>query len=86
MPPTPTDKRGLTMKRSTITLTVLSEDSIEGRDLGYVIESCDTGDCVLASTTFQELNLSGKEMADALYAAGSEPGFFRLTDAGEIED
>jgi hypothetical protein len=70
------------MKRSTITLVVLSEETIEGRDIGYILESCDTGDCVLASTGFEDEDLSGKQMADALKDAGSDPGFFMLDDAG----
>ena len=74
------------MMRSKITMTVLSEDSIEGRDIGYIIESCDTGDCVLHSTEFDEKSISNKQMADALYEAGSEPGFFRLDDEGNMED
>jgi hypothetical protein len=79
-----TDEQGF--RKSTVTLTVLSQASIEGWELGTVLRECEEGDCVLASTGFNEQPLTGKEMADALYDAASDPGFFRLDDDGNTVD
>lgn len=70
------------MYRTKIELVVLSENPIDGLDVPSVVEACDTGDCVLASDEASSETLTGKEMAAALYAAGSEPGFFMLDDEG----
>lgn len=69
-----------------VTLRVLSERSIASDEIGAILENCDTGDCVLASTSLTEKTLTPKQMADALYAAGSEPGFFQLDDEGNHTD
>lgn len=74
------------MYRSVLTLTVLSEEDIADREIGHILEACDTGDCVLASTGFDKEEIDGKAMADALYAAGSDPGFFMLDDDGRKVD
>lgn len=65
-----------------VTLRVLSERTLSDDTLGAILENCDTGDCVLASTDLAQKVLTPKQMADALYAAGSEPGFFQLDDEG----
>lgn len=70
-------------KRTTITLTVLSEESVLGIELGALLEMCDTGPCVLGATDAKEDQLSDTEMSAALIEAGSDPGFFRLD---EVED
>jgi hypothetical protein len=48
-------------------------------DLGREI---DQGEWVGNIEVVAQEELTGKEAADALYAAGSEPGFFQLDDDG----
>lgn len=69
--------------RTQITLYVLTEEPLpDDIELGTIIEWCDTGPAVLDELHRTDDTLTGKQMADALYAAGSDPGFFRLDDAG----
>lgn len=70
------------MKRTTITLVVLSEETIHERmDIGDVMRECDQGDFVLSSDHRSEEDLTDDEMGRALWEAGSEPGFFQLDEA-----
>jgi hypothetical protein len=69
--------------KTTFKLVVLSEDPIEDRNFDRVMEECDSGDLVLGSLDASGEMMNGEEAAEALYSAGSEPGFFRLTDDGE---
>ena len=73
--------------RTRYTIDVLSEDPIpEGANLLNVLREADTGEYVAhrEDTTVEEL--TGKQMADELHKAGSEPGFFMLNDEGEEAD
>lgn len=76
--------------KTTFTFTVLSEEPIaydSAPDLEWILTECDLGDYVLADENYKEKRLTGKQMANALIAAGSEPGFFRLDENGnEIEE
>lgn len=68
--------------RQTYTVVVLTEDPTEA-SLDQLPESVNGGDDCLQSfemTSMEEL--TGKQAADALYASGSEPGFFQLDDEG----
>jgi hypothetical protein len=69
--------------KTTFTITVLSEESIQNMDLADLAYAIDQGPCVGSFPQAEQVELTGKEMADALRALGSEPGFFNLDDAGE---
>lgn len=67
------------MYRTEITLTVLSEEPIDGRlDIADIVRECDQGDFVLHSTRRWQEDMSIEQMAYALLEAGSDPGFFQL--------
>jgi len=68
--------------KTTFTFVVLSEIPVDGWDVGSLIVGCDTGPLVGDTTEFEMNEITGKEMADALYEARSEPGFFCLDDNG----
>lgn len=68
--------------RTTVTLTVLSEEKIGEMELSTLIRECEQGEYVLASVETKDAELTGKEMVDALYDAASEPGFFGLDNEG----
>lgn len=73
--------------RTTFEVVVLSEDeSASGCELGELAYECFDGGMVgmLFERAVEELN--GKQAAQALLAANSEAGFFRLTNDGEDED
>jgi hypothetical protein len=74
--------------RTVIEVVVLSETPLDGcEDLGAINDAITTGDCVGTVKTKSQTELTGRKTADALYAAGSEPGFFQLDDDGnKIED
>lgn len=67
------------MKRTRITLTVLSEGHIpESMDLEGIVQQCTVGDYVQASETRMETDLTDEQMAAALYEAEVDPSFFLL--------
>lgn len=68
--------------KTQITLTVLSHKSIpHWMDIARIIEWCDTEGFVLdSSADRKEEKISRDEMAAALVAAGSEPGFMEAMD------
>lgn len=70
--------------KTTFTYTVLSDSPLEGdMSLASIAEACDTGDCVgKFDGDWNVETLTGQQAADALYEAGSEPGFFQLDDDG----
>lgn len=69
--------------RTQITLYVLTEEPLpEDIGLGTIIEWCDTGPAVLDELHRVSDTLTGRQMAEALNHAGSDPGFFSLDDAG----
>jgi hypothetical protein len=69
--------------KTTFKFVVLSESPTEGWTIADMIEACDSGPCVGDTEECETVVLTGKEMADALYTARSEPGFFELDDDGE---
>ena len=72
----------------TITYEVLTEMEIpDGLDnMSGIAYQCEEGDYVGTTKTWEHENIDGAEAAKALTAAGSEPGFFQLTDEGEDEE
>jgi hypothetical protein len=70
--------------KTTVTFTVLSEEPIPPHaDLQYIAVECNEGQYVGNFSANDEQLLNGGAMADALYEAGSEPGFFELDDSGQ---
>ena len=68
------------------TLEVLSEDVIpDDLDLEGLAYETDQGAYVGRLLPPVITELTGKQMADALYAFGSDPSFFHLTDDGEAD-
>ncbi len=73
--------------RTTIQIVVLSEGPFDCNDLQTIDKAITAGDCVGTVDTESSTLLTGKQAADALYAAGSEPGFFQLdADGNSIMD
>lgn len=77
--------------RTTLKLTVLTEDEplssgVGISDLGRLGELLDDGLAVGALRLEKTEQLTGKQMAAALSAVGSEPGFFQLNADGNKED
>lgn len=69
--------------RTRVTFDVLSEEPIHPyMDLEAIVFECDEGGYVMGDVERIGEAITPKEMADALYAAGSDPGFFRLDEAG----
>ena len=66
-----------------IQVTVLSEYPYEGGSLSQIDHDITEGDCSGAHEVISQLELTGKEMAEALMKQASDPGFFRLTPEGE---
>ncbi len=74
--------------RHTVTFSFLSEDTFTPdvansecsgtTGLARVIERCDRDDLVAEKCDVTSEELTEKQVADALYAAGSEPGFFQI--------
>ena len=63
-------------------LIVLSEDPYDQTDLQEIHYDTDSGDCVGGFNLVKQEVLTAEQMVAALYAAGSEPGFFGLDDQG----
>lgn len=72
-----------TFHRTTVTLTVLSDEPVDDYSLRELLDACDAGPCVGDVTGREAERITGKELADALYQARSEPGFFGLDDDGD---
>ena len=73
--------------KTVITYEVLSEETIPGHvDLEYIAKEAQEGRYVGRFLRTEEIPLSGAGMAVALTAAGSDPGFFMLDDAGNDFD
>lgn len=66
------------MERTKLTVTVLSEGPIPTEDLAEIVREGDVGAYVLTHEVASQEQLTDEQMADALRAAGSEPGFFSL--------
>lgn len=74
-------------RRTRIAFDVLSEETIHPyMDLDAIVSECDTGGYVMGDVERTDEALTGEEMANALVAAGGEPGFFRLNPDGSPED
>jgi len=72
-----------TFCKTTITVTVLSEGTIpDDMDLAQIVSA----DAFVVDWETDLEFLSGKQMADALVKARSEPEIFELTDDGEDLD
>jgi hypothetical protein len=67
---------------SFVSVRVLSEGPLGDMSLKDIAEACDSGDCVGFEKQIAVRSVTGKQMADLLYEAGSEPGFFGLDDDG----
>lgn len=82
------DEERKMMYRTEVTFEVLSEEPIHPHmDVEAIVHECDEGSYVMADVRRAQTELSLKEMADALYAAGSQPDFFMLDDEGrKVQD
>jgi len=68
-----------TFYRTTATITILSEYEIpDGMDIASIVRNCEDGDFVMGSQEWKIEKLTGEQMSEALFEAGSEPGFFDL--------
>ena len=72
--------------RTVIQVVVLSEEPFNCESLEGINYAITDGDCVGTVETKSAKELTGRQMANALYAAGSEPGFFGLDDDGNEEE
>jgi hypothetical protein len=72
--------------RTEITFIVLSEEPIHpAMDMEGIVAECESGGYVAdynITVPDKRETLTGKQMAEALYKAGSDPSFFRLDDDG----
>lgn len=76
----------MSFHRQVYKVVVLTEDDTEValEDLNYCISEGD--DCLQSFTMESTEELTGKQMADALYDAGSDPSFFLLDNDGNPLD
>lgn len=72
--------------RTLVSFTVLSEEPIDNMDIGTIVNDCQDHHLVMTGTGTDVIELDGKQMADELYDANSEPGFFQLDDDGNPTD
>lgn len=75
--------------KTRVVFEVLSEGPIPGHaDLEYIAKESYDGRYVgrFSPDGAEETVLTGKQMADALYDFGSDPGFFSLNDDGEYSE
>lgn len=68
--------------KTIVTFVVLSEEPIEGMDLGAISYESDNGDIVRGDLEYDTTEISGITAAEMLYEVGSDPGFFQLDDNG----
>ena len=66
--------------KTRITLEVLSEDSIYGNGLNWIVCECAIGNLVMASVIGNEQIRTAEEMTEDLIEAGSEPNFFGIEE------
>jgi hypothetical protein len=75
---------------TTVSFKVLSDRPIPAEfEMHDIVRECEEGDFVAdySIDPSSSEQVTGKQMADALYAAGSDPGFFNLDDNGnKMED
>ena len=73
--------------KTTVTFTVLSEDPIPpNSNIGGIVDECNVGEYVMHSSTINHEVLNGKQAAEELFNAGSEPQFFKIDDEGNEID
>lgn len=72
--------------KTRVCIDILSEEPLGDVDLEDIAYEIDQGEWVGGLVEMSEQVVTGKEMADALYAVGSEPGYFRLNDDGTPAD
>jgi len=71
------------MYKSTITLTVLSEDPIpDDMDISTIVMEAEVGDYSMDSEITSR-KISNEQMAELAVAQGSDPEFFGITETGE---
>lgn len=69
--------------KTTFTIEVLSEEPLgDELTLSQIDYAITEGPCVGFTLLNRQEELTSKQMADALYEAGSDPGFFQLDDDG----
>ena len=71
-----TAQGGVTYYRTRVVLTVLSDRTLDGLDIGDIVRECDDGDMVLGSFETEPEAISREQMDGYLWAAGSDPSFF----------
>lgn len=64
-------------------IEVLSEEPVGETDLDTIEHLITDGPCSGLLHLESEHEVSGPDMVQLLYAQGSEPGFFRLSEEGE---
>jgi hypothetical protein len=74
--------------KTRIIVEVLSEDTplSDGMTLSEIDYAITEGDCVGVHSIESVTELTGKEVADELYAFGSTPDFFMLDDNGNLTE
>ena len=75
--------------RNVVQIVVLTEDEPLGGGvptLSSIEYEINYGDCVGGELSIDSKQISSKQVADALYDLGSEPGFFQLDDDGNSVD
>lgn len=70
------------MYKTTFNLVVLSREPLPELELSELARRCEEGAYVADGCREAAVNLSGKEMANALHAAGSDSFFFGLDAEG----
>lgn len=69
--------------RTTITVTVLSEEPYQYENLVQVHNDITDGDCSGKHSITGSVKLTAKQAAKAMREQGSDPDFFQLTEDGE---
>jgi len=72
--------------RQVFTVVVVGEEPLEWDSLHDIAREIFDGDFVGRTRQSSYKEIDGKTAADALYALGSEPGFFGLDDYGCHDD
>jgi hypothetical protein len=73
--------------KTTFEIVILSQEPIDEIKLEDIAYEVTEGACCLHTFRMeQETHLTGKEMADELRDAGSDPGFFMLNPDGTSEN
>ena len=65
---------------------VVAELERQAANIGDIVDECNVGEYVMHSSTINHEVLNGKQAAEELFNAGSEPQFFRIDDEGNEID